>query len=130
MAEDQRSPVLPVLLFSGVCAVITAGTLHFIGIPFTWPYAVVLCWFTLVSLLLLTWQERALGPDVQPFIRRFMGGMVLKLLVSLVLLIILVKVVQGVDPKPLSSTFALLYFAYLAFSTIRLAGRLRSVQRS
>lgn len=130
MAEDQGSPVLPVLLFSAVCAVITAGALHFFGIPFTWPYAVVLCWFTLVSLLLLTWQERALGPDVQPFIRRFMGGMVLKLLVSLVLLIILVKVVQGVDAKPLSSTFALLYFAFLTFSTIRLAGRLRSTKRS
>ncbi|MBL7939695.1 MAG: hypothetical protein JNL43_10075 [Flavobacteriales bacterium] len=117
------------LLFSAMCAVVTAGTLRLLGVPFTWPYALVLAWFTLVSLLLLSWQEKALGPDVRVFIRRFMGGMVLKLLVSLVLLIILVKAVRGVDPKPLSSTFALLYFAYLAFTTARLAGRLRSIQR-
>ncbi len=130
MAEDQRSPVLPVLLFSAGCAVITAVGFRSLGLPFTWPYAFVLCWFTLISLLLLIWQERALGPDVQRFIRRFMGGMVLKLLLSLVLLIFLVKAVPAVHVKPLSTTFALLYFAYLAFSTIRLASRLRSILRT
>ena len=127
---EGRPPVVPVLLFSAACAVVTAVVLHFAGHPFTWPFAVVLGWFTLISLLLLTWQERALGPDVQPFIRRFMGGLVLKLLISLVLLIVLVKVVRVTPVAPLAATFALLYFAFLTFSTVRLAGLLRRSKRS
>lgn len=126
---EGRSPVLPVLLFSAACCAVTALVLHLVGQPFTWPFAVVLAWFTLITLILLTWQERSLGDDVRPFIRRFMGGLVLKLLISLLVLAILVKAVDTTPLRALAGTFVLLYFAFLVFSTIRLAGQLRRIKK-
>ena len=109
---EGRTPLLPVLLFSATCSVATALILHLVGQPFTWPFAVVLAWFTLITLVLLSWQERSLGDDVRPFIRRFMGGMVLKLMFSLLVLAILVKAADTTPLRAWAAAFVLLYFAF------------------
>lgn len=99
------------------------------GHAFTWPYVVILGWFAVISLVLLSWQERAWGPDVRPFIRRFMGGLVIKLLASLVLFFVLMKIVPGTITAPLAAAFALLYLAFLGFGTTWLVGRMRSLPK-
>lgn len=104
--------------------------LHLTDRPFSWPFAAMLAWFATVTLGLLSWQERAWGPAVQPFIRRFMGGMVLKLLGSMVLLFVLVRSIPEAMVREVASTFLLLYLAYLAFTTIWLVGRMRSIPRT
>lgn len=130
MAEGHRSPVLPVLLFSAVCVAATWGALAITGHTFSWPFAVILAWFAGISLVLLSWQERAWGPNVQPFIRRFMGGLVIKLLVSLALLFILINAVPAGTATPLAAAFALLYLAFLGFSTAWLVARMRSAPKA
>ncbi|MEO8591577.1 MAG: hypothetical protein ABI432_19505 [Flavobacteriales bacterium] len=129
MTEGHRSPVLPVLVFSTICTAATWLALRITGYALSWPFAVVLVWFALISLVLLSWQERAWGADVQPFVRRFMAGLVIKLLASLALLFILVKTVPKPVAAPLVASFALLYLAFLGFSTAWLIGRMRSVPR-
>jgi len=114
-------------LFSGICAAATWLIFNAIDRPFIWPYAVALGWFTIISLILLTWQDRSQGPNIQPFIRRFMGGMLIKLLVSLILLFVLVKSVSKEIVSPMASTFLLLYLAYLGFSTVWLVKRIRGI---
>ena len=59
------------------------------------------------------------------FIRRFMAGLVIKLMGSLVLLAVLLKCAPETVDKPLTVVFAVLYLAYLAFSTVRLSNVLR-----
>jgi len=129
MAEGHRSPVVPVLLFSVVCTAATWFVLRITGHGFAWPFSVVLAWFTLISLVLLSWQERAWGADARPFIRRFMGGLVIKLIVSLALLFLLIRLVPATMASALASAFALLYLAFLGFNTAWLVGRMRSVPR-
>jgi len=129
MFEGHRSPVLPVLLFSAVCTAATWFALRVTGYAFSWPFAAVLGWFAIISLVLLSWQERAWGTDVRPFIRRFMVGLVVKLLASLVLLFVLIRVVPQTMAAPLATAFALLYLVFLAFGTAWLIGRMRSVPR-
>lgn len=66
---------------------------------------------------------------MRPFIRRFMGGLVIKLLASLVLFFVLMKVVPAAMAAPLVAAFALLYLAFLGFGTAWLVGRMRSLPK-
>ncbi len=122
----SRSPLFPVLLFSTVCWATTWFCVHWSGWSFTWPYAVVLTWFTLLTLALHLWQERAAPSDIKGFIRRFMAGLILKLLLSLLVLALLLhKLPPGGERTPFVMAFALLYLAFLGFSTARLVGILK-----
>ncbi len=84
-----------------------------------------LVYFTTITLVLLTWQERRTATDIKGFIRRFMVGMVTKLLGSLVVLFILLLLVPHEPRSPLTIAFAALYVAFLVFSTARLSMLLR-----
>ncbi|MBK8340155.1 MAG: hypothetical protein IPK99_09300 [Flavobacteriales bacterium] len=129
MKQGRRSAVLPVLLFSLLCTGVTVYALHVLGVAFVWPFGLMLGWFAAVTLVLLLWQERALGPDLRPFMRRFMAGLVIKLLGSLVLLFLLLWIAPAESTKPMAVSFALLYLAYLGFGTARLVGRMRNQAR-
>lgn len=113
-------------LFGIACTAALFCGLYYTGTPFSWPFALLLVYFTLVTLVLLLWQERKGRTDVKGFIRRFMAGMVIKLMGSMLLLFILLKVVPKETASPLAVSFALLYLSFLAFSTIRLVHTMRS----
>lgn len=122
MSQGRRSPLVPTLLFALACSGLLYGTLHVIGQPFHWAYAAILAYLTLTTLALHLWQEG--GPDTDPkvLMRRYMTGLVLKMMVSLVLLLIIVLASPKTLVIPLAISFALLYLAFLGFSTARLSG--------
>ena len=130
MAQGQRSPILPVLLFAAVCAAATWFGLRLLGLPFHWAYAAVITYLAGLTLVLHIWQERSMHTDPKGFVRRFMTGLVLKMLVSLFLLLGLVFLVPRDLALPLALSFALLYLAFLGFSTARLVGMSRHLPRS
>ena len=124
-SQGASRTVLFVLLLGVLCALVTGVALHAVGTPFTWPFIALLTYFPLVSGLLLLWQERAMTADLRHFIHRFMLGLVVKLLGSLALLAILIRLSPPSELSPLVVTFTLLYFVWLGFSTGRLGTRLR-----
>ena len=129
MARLRPSPVLPVLLFSLSCAVALWFSLYLGERTFTWPFVVMIVYFSGLSLVLHLWQERTVHVNARLFIRRFMGGLVMKLLLSLVVVVVLVKI-SAEDKVPVITAFALLYLAYLGFSTARLGMLLKRPRTS
>lgn len=119
-----RSPALPIILFSAAVALATWFTLYLSGRSFGWPYVVMLVYFASISLVLHAWQEQSAG-DAKVFMRRFMTGLVVKLMLSLVLLVVLVVVLPTDAVKPITVVFVLLYLAFLGFSTARLVMLIR-----
>jgi hypothetical protein len=129
MAQGLRAPYLPVLLFTAVCATATWFGLHLLGLPFHWAYALVIGYLAGFTLFLHIWQEGAMHTDPKGFVRRFMTGLVMKMLISLFLLLAIVFLVPRELALPLALTFALLYLAFLGFSTARLVGFSRNLPR-
>lgn len=125
----QRSAPLAVLLFTLACTAATGVLMRAMGLHIGWPHAAIATWFCLVSLVLHLWQERELALDIKRFMRRFMAGLVLKLLASLVLAATLMMVVQQ-DRKALMVMFVLWYMAFLGFSTARLVRLLQAQGRA
>lgn len=104
-----------------MCTGATWLVLRLVGHPLSWPYISILAWFTIVTLVLHLWQEPAAANNVKGFMRRFMAGLVIKLLASLVLVFVLVQLLaDAAQLKPLLLAFVLLYLAFLGFSTARL----------
>jgi hypothetical protein len=113
-----RSPLLPVLVFTLFCAGATWFALVAASIPYHWAYGAMLGWFAVITTALHMWQEHALATDIKRFMRRFLAGLVLKLLASMVaVMILLFSLTSG--HKTVVITFVLLYLAYLGFSTAR-----------
>ncbi|MFT3884420.1 MAG: hypothetical protein QM724_03015 [Flavobacteriales bacterium] len=126
MATARRSsPVVPILVFSAICAAATFGVLTALHLPFTWHYAAVIIYLAGITLVLHHWQEGALITDPKGFVNRFMLGLVGKMLVSLVLIVAVLFLLPRPTALPLALTFAMLYLAFLGFSTVRLMGRSR-----
>lgn len=121
--------VLPILLFSLACVGITWLALHLSGLPFQPLHGAIIGYFAVVTALLHMWQEHAIESDPKGFVRRFMGGLVLKMFVSLLLLVAVIFLLPRERAIPLAVAFALLYLAYLAFSTVRLTGLLRNLPK-
>lgn len=119
MPQPRTSAVVPVLLFGALCAAALIFSLRLGGRPVTWPFVAVLVYFTLLSLLIHLWQEQVVGGDARRFIRRFMAGLVIKLLLSLGVVVAL-AMFSGAEKAPLITAFVLLYLAFLAFGTARL----------
>lgn len=117
---------IPLLLFSLVCAGVTWLALYFAHEPFMPVQIATLCYFAMISFILLAWQEQALANDPKGFVRRFMLGMILKMFISLGLLFYLMSILDDATEKPFAATFILLYMAFLAFTTVRLVTRLRA----
>ena len=95
------------------------GGLYLAGKPFDWRYGLLLGYFIVVTSLLLRWQES--GADkTNIFVRRFLAGLTIKLMGSVVLMVILVKTAPTELKMPLVITFVGLYVAFTTFSVSRL----------
>jgi F0F1-type ATP synthase assembly protein I len=129
MAARRWLFVVPLLLFTTVCAAFTWLVLHLCNEPFRPAHAGVIAYLTVVTWVLHAWQEGALASDPKGFVRRFMTGLVLKMFASIVLLVALVFMLPREEAIPLAVAFSLLYLAYLAFSTVRLSGLLRRLPK-
>lgn len=120
MATPGRSFLLPLVLFTLCCIGVLAGVLSLAGMHVTMHYYGIVAYFTAITAILHRWQEKGLDTDPKGFVRRFMAGLMLKMFLSVIVLVILLLTVPKHLSIPLSICFALLYLAYLAFSTVRL----------
>ncbi len=126
----MRGPLIPTLLFSGGCAVVLLVGLRAFGVAFEPIHAVPLAYLSILSFLSLQWQERAMVTDPKGFVRRFMTGLVGKMLFSMIVLLVLVLLVPRPQAIPLALSFGLLYLAFLVFTSVRLTGRVRNLPRA
>jgi hypothetical protein len=125
----RPSPVVPILVFAAIAGGVLYGVLTALHIPFTWPFVAVLVYLAAITLVLHLWQEKALVTDPKGFVNRFMLGLVLKMLLSLVLIVAVLFLLPRDTALPLALAFAVLYLAFLAFSTVRLSARSRNAPR-
>jgi hypothetical protein len=115
------------MLIGAACAACMVAGLFLTGRSFDWRYALLLGYFLIVSVFLLRWQEGA-ADRANIFVRRFMAGLVLKLMGSLILLAILVKTAPAELVAPLSIIFVGLYVAFMGFSVARLMNAVKTKQ--
>ena len=101
------------------------GGLYLAGRPFDWRYGLLLGYFFIVTSLLLRWQESA-ADKTNVFVRRFLAGLTIKLMGSVVLMVILVKTAPAELTTPLVITFVGLYVAFTTFSVSRLMKLVRT----
>lgn len=101
------------------------GGLYLAGKPFDWRYGLLLGYFFIVTSLLLRWQESA-ADKTNVFVRRFLAGLTIKLMGSVVLMVILVKTAPAELTTPLVITFVGLYVAFTTFSVSRLMKLVRT----
>lgn len=107
------------MLIGAACAACMVGGLYLAKVPFNWRFALLLAYFLIVSFFLLRWQEGASG-QVNVFIRRFIGGLTIKLMGSVVLMVILVKTSPAEMTLPLVFLFIGLYVVFTSYSVARL----------
>ena len=123
--QGQRAVLLPIIVFAAVCAAVMFLTLRFAAIPTSGLFWGMLAWFTTLTLVLHTWQEGGRGGDAKVFVHRFMAGLVIKMMLSLLALVVLLVVLPKDRLVPAAITFVLLYLAFLGFSTARSVGLMR-----
>ena len=123
--QGPRAFLLPILVFAAVCAAVMFLTLRFAAIPTSGLFWGMLAWFTVLTLVLHAWQEGGRGGDPKIFVRRFMAGLVIKMMLSLMALVVLLVVLPKERLVPAAITFVLLYLAFLGFSTARSVGLMR-----
>lgn len=124
----RGSALGPLLLIGAACAAGMIGGLHLSGKPFDWRYALLLGYFIIVSFFLLRWQEGA-ADKTNIFVRRFMAGLIIKLMGSIVLMVILMKVSPAEMTLPLVIIFVCLYVAFMSFSVARLMRIIKAPHR-
>ena len=130
MAPQRWSFLIPIVLFSTAMAVLLWLALFGLRVPFGPEHAIMLAWFALVTTALHLWQEHAMASDPKGFVRRFMGGLMLKMLLSLGVLIVLLLRAPKETLMVSGIVFAALYLAFLAFSTVRLSGLSRKLPKA
>lgn len=130
MAPPRWSFLIPIALFSAAMAVLLWLALFGLRVPFGPEHAIMLAWFALVTTALHLWQEHAMASDPKGFVRRFMGGLMLKMLLSLGVLVVLLLRAPKETLMVSGIVFAVLYLAFLAFSTMRLSGLSRKLPKA
>ena len=130
MEARRWSFLVPILLFSAASAVVVWMVLYAMGIAFTALHGMFVAWFALVTIGLHMWQERGLSTDPKGFVRRFMAGLMIKMLVSLVLLVLVLLRSPRAEVVVSALVFATLYLAFLAFSTTRLMALSKQAPRN
>jgi hypothetical protein len=130
MAPPRWSFLIPIALFSAAMAVLLWLALFGLRVPFGPEHAIMLAWFALVTTALHLWQEHAMASDPKGFVRRFMGGLMLKMLLSLGVLVVLLLRAPKETLMVSGIVFAALYLAFLAFSTVRLSGLSRKLPKA
>lgn len=130
MAPPRWSFLIPIALFTAAMAVLLWLALFGLRVPFGPEHAIMLAWFALVTTALHLWQEHAMASDPKGFVRRFMGGLMLKMLLSLGVLVVLLLRAPKETLMVSGIVFAALYLAFLAFSTMRLSGLSRKLPKA
>lgn len=120
MATPQRSFLAPLSVFTLACAAALFFILRAVQAPITVHYFIALLYFAAITFFLHRWQENNLAADPKGFVRRFMTGLVLKMFLSIAVLVVCMLLVPGDLLVPFTLSFAVLYLAYLVFSTARL----------
>lgn len=120
MTTQRWSFLAPLAIFTLVCAALVGGVLWLLGSPITFHYLAVLFYFAVITGLVHAWQEEGLVSDPKGFVRRFMAALMGKMFLSVVILVILLLTTPIAIRIPLALTFAVLYLAFLVFSTLRL----------
>ncbi len=113
------------MLLGALAAACLVGGLHLAGKPFDWRYGLLLGYFLVVTAMLLRWQE-SVADQTNVFIRRFLAGLTIKLMGSVVLMVILVKTAPPELTTPMVITFVGLYVIFTTFSVSRLMKLMRS----
>ncbi len=129
-ANGRWSFLIPIAIFTLACAAVLVAVLYFAGVPVGRGHVAMLAYFALLTAILHAWQEHAMISDPKGFVNRFMGGLVIKMMATLLVLLIAVVLL----PKQRILVYALpliaLYLAFLGFSTARLTARLRKLGRT
>lgn len=71
-----------------------------------------------------------MATDPKGFVRRFMGGLMLKMLLSLGVLVVLLLRAPKETLMISGIAFAVLYLAFLSFSTVRLSSLSRKLPKA
>jgi|GEM_PF-483258 uncharacterized membrane protein YccF (DUF307 family) len=121
--------LIAILLFTVAVGAATYAICLLAHWPFGLPQLAMLAFFAVLTGALHLWQESAMLTDPKGFMFRFMIGLVLKLLSALVAVVAILMLLPRGKAVPLSLTFAALYLAFLAFSTVRLSTRSRNLPR-
>jgi hypothetical protein len=122
--------LLPIVLFTLACSLAAWGILHFSGLPMSQLHWGIISYFMLLTAILHAWQEHALSVDPKGFVRRFIAGLTIKMLISLVMLVMLLLFLPREEAAAPMIMFILLYLAYLGFSTGRMSYVLRQHRRT
>jgi hypothetical protein len=130
MASGRWSFLLPITIFTLACAAALVAILYFAHVPLVSGHLLMLGYFATLTAVLHTWQERALITDPKGFVNRFMGGLVIKMLLTLMVLLLGVVLLPKPNILHLALPFIGLYLAYMVFSTARLTGQLRKSGRA
>ena len=84
-----------------------------------------LLYFGLLTAALHYWQESTIQSDPKKSVNRFMTGMVIKMMATLMVLLVTVILLPNERVLPIALPFIALYLAFLAFSTARLTTKLQ-----
>ncbi|MBP8822051.1 MAG: hypothetical protein KBH07_00235 [Flavobacteriales bacterium] len=133
MAQATRRP-LPSIPAVALFTVAAGGATYAVYALAHWAFGTrelgVLLFLGGLTTLLLSWQERAMAHDPRGFMLRFMTGLVIKLIAGLFAIAAILFLLPRGQGVRLALTFAVLYLAYLAFSTMRLTLRSRNLPRA
>ncbi len=125
MALGRWSFLLPVALFTAVCAVLLVAVLYLAEVPLGRGHVGMLLYFGLLTAALHYWQESTIQSDPKKSVNRFMTGMVIKMMATLMVLLVTVILLPNERVLPIALPFIALYLAFLAFSTARLTTKLQ-----
>ena len=123
---DRLSLPVAMAAFSAFVAAATYGVLALLGLHLSWAYGALIALLGLATWLLHAWQEGQLLTDPKGFVRRFMLGLVLKMMMALLLIVLILVAFPRTFALPLALAFAFQYLAFLVFSAVRLMGRSRT----
>ncbi len=97
---DRLSLSLAVAAFSALVAAATYGVLALLGLHLSWAYAALIALLGVATWLLHAWQEGQLLTDPKGFVRRFMLGLVLKMMMALLLIVLILVAFRAHSPCP------------------------------
>jgi len=130
MAPRRWSFLIPILLFTAAMGLLLWIAFYGLQQPLEPAHGIMLLWFAAITTALHLWQEHSMATDPKGFVRRFMAGLMLKMLLSLGVLVVLLIRAPKETVMPNGIAFALLYLAFLAFSTARLTGLSRKLPKA
>ena len=130
MAPRRWSFLIPILLFTACMGLLLWIAFYGLQQGLQPVHAIMLLWFAAITTVLHLWQEHSMASDPKGFVRRFMAGLMLKMLLSRAVLFALLSRAPEETVMPNGIAFAVLYLAFLAFSTVRLSALSRKLPKA